>query len=882
MPTGLSQQVIESQAGQSAHEHTRAGVLVWWPVPCFTLAVAVLTVVKLHAVFEPWWLLPVLNIGILFGGAVIAASLAAWGYLAGGSRAILQLGSAMLTFGLGSLAAAILLPAGRVNAAVTIYNMGALLAGALHLASALDLSLPRLLPRPSFPARWSLLIWFGGCTAAMAAITLLSLLQLLPAFMTPAGGTPLRQLVLILTVIAFLVSAILFRLQDRRLALPFLRWYWCGLALIGIGLIAVSLTPVGTPLGWIGRVAQVLGQVYLVISLLVVVRRPQAVGPVGERIGLAFQQIQQAYDAILNAAAEGIWMIDPRGVITLANPQFARMLGRPVAEIVGQPLSAFVLPGDTGSGDLLIASSWQVERGRLEFRLRRHDGAGLWTATSTSRLLDAEGHPVGVLGLSTDITERKHAEEALKRSEERYRSLFESMGEGFVLARMIYNEDGTPCDYQFIEVNPAYERLTGLPMDLSLQRTIKQLIPSLEPEWIERHARVVETGEPVTWESYNAQVGQHYRIYTFRPGPGLFASIFSNISAQITAEHALRESEERFRTMADGLPLMIWVHDARGKLQFVNNTYGEFFGVTPEEMQDDRWQPLVHPEEGPAYVEEFFRCVREHQPFHACTRVRNTDGAWRWIESFGRPRYSAPGEFLGHVGTSVDITDRKAAEEALHASLREKDVLLKEIHHRVKNNMQVISSLVSLQADALDDPAIRSVFNDLRDQVRTMALVHEKLYQSERLSLIDFAEYAGGLLAYIERAYSPAATDIRVTLDADPLALSIETAVPCGLILNELVTNAFKHAFRDRASGEIIVTLRVEAEGRVSLQVRDTGAGLPAGMDWRHAPSLGLQLVQMLAGQLRGTIEMLAGQGTTFQLTFTPPIHTAVKDASDV
>ena len=139
----------------------------------------------------------------------------------------------------------------------------------------------------------------------------------------------------------------------------------------------------------------------------------------------------------------------------------------------------------------------------------------------------------------------------------------------------------------------------------------------------------------------------------------------------------------------------------------------------------------------------------------------------------------------GCIGTFIDITIRKRAEEALQASLREKDVLLKEIHHRVKNNMQVISSLVSLQADTLDNPALCGLFNDLRDQVRTMALVHEKLYQSESLASVDFAEYTHSLLNYLWRAYGDAAANVRLTLDVQPVTLSVETAVPCGLILNE-------------------------------------------------------------------------------------------------
>jgi two-component sensor histidine kinase len=166
--------------------------------------------------------------------------------------------------------------------------------------------------------------------------------------------------------------------------------------------------------------------------------------------------------------------------------------------------------------------------------------------------------------------------------------------------------------------------------------------------------------------------------------------------------------------------------------------------------------------------------------------------------------------------------------------------------------------------------AIHEAFDDLRDRVRTMALVHENLYQSETLANINFAEYASALTASLARSHGRGNSDIRLTLDVEPVTLSIESAVPCGLILNELVTNAYKHAFRDRTSGEIVVSLRADSTGRVCLGVRDNGVGLLAGVDWRQGPSLGLRLVQMLARQVGGIAECRrsAGGGTEFVVEF--------------
>ena len=235
-----------------------------------------------------------------------------------------------------------------------------------------------------------------------------------------------------------------------------------------------------------------------------------------------------------------------------------------------------------------------------------------------------------------------------------------------------------------------------------------------------------------------------------------------------------------------------------------------------------------------------------------------------------------------HHALENEIEERKRAEDALQRAhdelakqveertreLREKEVLLKEVHHRVKNNLQVISSLVGLQADGSEDETVREVLRDVIYRVRSMALVHEKLYQSADLARIDFAEYARSLLSYLWRAHGAAAAAVRLTLDLAPVSLTVDTAIPCGLILNELAGNALKHAFRGRSDGEVTVSLQETADGRICLRVRDNGVGLPAGFDWRQARSLGLRLVQMLAGQLDGAVDVRGEEGTVFEIVF--------------
>jgi two-component sensor histidine kinase len=219
-----------------------------------------------------------------------------------------------------------------------------------------------------------------------------------------------------------------------------------------------------------------------------------------------------------------------------------------------------------------------------------------------------------------------------------------------------------------------------------------------------------------------------------------------------------------------------------------------------------------------------------------------------------------------------EIADRKRAEEQLHISLREKEVLLKEIHHRVKNNLQVVSSLLSLQALRVQDVTSPEVLRESQNRIKSMALIHEELYQSQDLGWVDFGEYVRHLTTHLFRAYQvkPGLIALYVSVSED-IKLGIDTAIPCGLIVNELVSNAFKHAFAGGRSGEVRVDLERNSGRQLILWVSDNGSGFPAELDYRNTESLGLQLVTTLVDQLAGTIELDRAGGTRFKITFMEP-----------
>jgi two-component sensor histidine kinase len=216
------------------------------------------------------------------------------------------------------------------------------------------------------------------------------------------------------------------------------------------------------------------------------------------------------------------------------------------------------------------------------------------------------------------------------------------------------------------------------------------------------------------------------------------------------------------------------------------------------------------------------------------------------------------------------VAERERVEETFKASLRQQEVLLREVHHRIKNNLQIISSLLDIQASTVEDPHIVEMFMDIQNRVISMALIHETLYQSGDLRMVNFGVYVRTLAEQIFRSYNVLADRIALQIRADDVMLDPNQAIPCGLILNELLTNCLKHAFPDERGGEIHIELRSDAAPQVTLVVRDTGTGFPAGVDSRHPETLGLQLVYGLTDQLGGRLEIESDGSTTVALTFTP------------
>ena len=215
-----------------------------------------------------------------------------------------------------------------------------------------------------------------------------------------------------------------------------------------------------------------------------------------------------------------------------------------------------------------------------------------------------------------------------------------------------------------------------------------------------------------------------------------------------------------------------------------------------------------------------------------------------------------------------DITERKRVDARLYASLNEKELLLREVYHRVKNNLQVISSLLSLQEVQLADPAAIAVLRHARDRVRSMALVHERLYRSSDLSQVEFGEYLRQLAGELSHSYGLTAEDVRFTFKVEQVSLGIDVAIPCSMIVHELVANALRYAFPDGRRGQIEITLGAAGPGEARLAVADDGIGLPGPEAPPRTGSLGLQLVEMMVEQIGGRMAVVRSPGARFEIVF--------------
>ena len=328
-------------------------------------------------------------------------------------------------------------------------------------------------------------------------------------------------------------------------------------------------------------------------------------------------------------------------------------------------------------------------------------------------------------------------------------------------------------------------------------------------------------------------------------------------------------SEDMFRGLLEAAPDAMVIVDAGGEIALVNEQLVKLFGYRRDELLGQPIEILVPARLRALHIEHRSDYSREPRarPMGAGLDLkgRRRDGSEFPVEISLSPMRIGSGLLI--TAAIRDTSERRRVETQLRTSLAEKEVLLREIHHRVKNNLQIVSSMLSLQIDQLHDSVARERFKESQARVRSIALFHEKLYQSRDLARVDIGDYLRGLVSGLVAAYGISPGDITSSVEADDVPLGVDAAIACGLIVNELVSNSLKHAFPNNRSGRVRVAIHDEGS-RVRLVVEDDGVGFPESLDFRHCSSLGLKLVCIFAEQIGGTIDREPTRGTRFVIRF--------------
>jgi PAS domain S-box-containing protein len=600
---------------------------------------------------------------------------------------------------------------------------------------------------------------------------------------------------------------------------------------------------------------------------------------------------EKRFRQISELLPEIVFETDSKGNLTFANQYGIKSFGYSLEDFQsGLNIFALVAPEDRESIKKRLTEILSgLEPASREYQVMRKDGGKFPILMHANAILE-DGVPKGVRGIAVDITERKRAEEGLRENEERFRSLYENATIG------LYR---TSPDGRIFLANPAMVRMLGYSSFEELS-TRNLEISGFEPSDSRRQfiKNIENAGEARGIESAWTQkdgtiifVRESARAIRDSEANILYYDgTVEDITERKRAEEGLRESLERFQLANRATFNAIYDWNLQTDARWWNENFQTLFGYGAEEIEPgiESWTNRIHPEDRDRVKTSLHGAIALGQEFWFDQyRFRRKDGMYAEVEDRGYITRDASGRPARIIGALRDITERIRSEKAAQASLQEKEVMLREIHHRVKNNMQVISSLFNLQAGKTLNPEYREILKEGQTRIRAMSLVHEKLYQSRDLSKIDLAGYIQSLAAHLFHVYLTDSNRIRLETDFEEIPLlDINSAVPCGLILNELISNSLKHAFPEGRKGLIRIGLKRGPDDRIILRVADDGIGFPKDFDFRQLESLGLQIAKLLVGQLDGTIELDRENGTAFTVTFrelkyTPRSGTTAPPGSD-
>ena len=493
------------------------------------------------------------------------------------------------------------------------------------------------------------------------------------------------------------------------------------------------------------------------------------------------------------------------------------------------------------------------------------DGRTITCAWSNTPLRKADGSVMGALSMVRNITKRKRAEEALQESEAKYRSIFKNTGTATAIVE---------ADMTMSLVNSEMEKLTGYSKkDIEGKKKWTDFCSKEDLAIMKKYHASRRKGGDEAPKRYEARLinsaGEiRYGIVIVDMIPGTEQSVASILD--ITDRKQAEEELAKLASIAKYSSELVNLASMDGKMIFLNEAGGKMLGIEPDEVEQINIMEVIPDHFKEMGQTELLPALMQGKTWEGELQYRNIKTG-KLIDVYARtftvmdPNTGKP-QFLSNV--SEDITARKQAEKKIKASLKEKEVLLQEIHHRVKNNMQIIVSLLRLQSYTAKDKKLEDMFKVAQNRIRSMALIHEKLYQSKDFASIDFAHYIRSLTTHLMQTYQIDPKQITLKTDVKDIHLDINQGVPVGLLINELVSNALKHAFPKGKKGEIIVKFYADKKGEKTLIVNDNGIGHPDKVDISKPETLGMQLIKDLTRQIGGKLALVNKDGTTIKITF--------------
>ncbi len=455
------------------------------------------------------------------------------------------------------------------------------------------------------------------------------------------------------------------------------------------------------------------------------------------------------------------------------------------------------------------------------------------------------------LGETSQITEQ-----TLIESEKKFRFIFEKAGLG-----IIYTDNKA----KVLEINDAMLKILGATRDEVIgyhsSTLAKKFISTNNIGQLAKTISQTIVGKPIKpFQLIYKEKMLEISVTYDKPNKKIIG-IIKDITDRKIAENKLQESELKFRTYVENSPTSIFIIDKNGQYRFVNQAAGELTGYSKSELLKMSIAGLAHTENSMDHLPAFQELVNKGRSRSEII-IKKKDGSKIFIML--NAVKLTPNSFIGF---GEDITKRKEDEEKIKQSLLEKEILLKEIHHRVKNNFQVIASLLSLQSFQVKDKADLKLFQDSRNRVYMMAAVHEKLYQTENFSLINVKEFLDEVVTMVYKS-SNIRSHVNLKMELSDTVLNIDDSIPLALIVNELITNSIKYAFPENRKGIIKIQFKSLDQGTFQLIYQDNGIGISQNIDFETANTFGLRLVRLLAQQIRGEAILQQNGWTTFKIEF--------------